>query len=291
MKDKTIKKKIFLSHSYRDKDIANRIIEKLIIKIFDIDKQTDIFFTSKRETGIESSINWRNKIKSNLQECDIFIALITTNFKESEMCLAEIGAAWALNKKIYPLILPPVKYENFSPVIAELQADLLLKKEDIQSFIKSLEVQLKSLYEIDYNPEINIEKSISDFLKSAKQYIHKNSNLFKSSSLVENQQQKNETIAEIREIIETADSSVTSEEKHSIKEQSKIEWPDDYSMQEYYINDQLQALTAIKKLQNDVKNDPKKERILQKAIREWPKDYTMQLYRANEEIEAYQRLN
>jgi hypothetical protein len=284
-------KKIFLSHSYKDRDIANRIIEKLIIKIFNIDKQTDIFFTSKRETGIESSINWRNKIKSNLQECDIFIVLITTNFKDSEMCLAEIGAAWALNKKIYPLILPPIKYENFSPVISELQADLLLKKEDIQSLIKSLEVQLKSLYDINYNTGVNFEKAINDFLKSTKQYIHKNPDLFKSNSLAQNEEQKKEIINEINEIIGKTDTFITFEEKQSINERSKKEWPNDYSMQEFYINNQLQALTDMKKLQNEVKNHTQKSGIVQRAIIEWPNDFEMQLHRSNEEIQAYLRLN
>jgi TIR domain len=284
-------KKIFLSHSYLDRDISTRIIEKLVVKIFNINKQSDIFFTGKRETGIESSINWRNRLKSNLQDCDIFIALITPNFKESEVCLAEIGAAWILEKKIYPLILPPIKHGNFSQVIAEIQADSLLEREDIQSFINSLQIQLKSLYGIDHKPEVNIEKAINVFLKSVKQYIYKNPNLFKSSSIVENKKQKKETIEEIEEILESADTELNSTEKHLIKEQSKIEWPNDYSMQEHFINQQLQALTDLKKLKNEVKEHPEKNTIIQRAIQEWPKDYTMQLYKATEEIKAYQRLN
>jgi len=284
------KKKIFLSHSYRDKEIATKIVEKLLIKIFNINKQTDIFFTSKRETGIESSINWRNRIKTNLQDCDIFIAVITTNFKESEMCLAEIGAAWVLNKKIYPLIIPPIKYENFSPVIAELQADLLLNREDLESFINSLQMQLKDLFEIGVHPNIDINKSITAFLKSTKEYLHKNPNLFKSTSIIETQEHNKIAKKEILEILENADISVSEEEKKTIKSKSKIEWPDDYSMQEYYINEQIQALENIKVLKENVKNHAEKSRIIDKAIREWPQDYTMQIYKANEEIEAYLRL-
>ena len=98
-------------------------------------------------------------------------------------------------------------------------------------------------------------------------------------------------IDEIEEILENANKTVSSDEKHLIQEQSKIEWPNDYSMQEYYINEQLQALTDVKNLQKEVKEHLEKNRIVQRAIQEWPKDYTMQLYRANEEIKAYQRLN
>jgi hypothetical protein len=286
----TTKKKIFLSHSYLDREIATRIIDKLIIPIFNIDKQIDIFFTSKRETGIESSINWRNRIKSNLQDCDIFIALFTSNFKESEMCLGEVGAAWVLNKKIYPFILPPVKYENFSVVISELQADILLKKEDLESFVNSIGGDLKRLHNIDYKPNLNIEKCIDSFLKSTKQYLHRNPNLFKPISVEAKKEQKQEVIKEIKEILETANPSINGEEKKMIKERSKIEWPDDYSMQEYYIDQQIDALTNLRELQTKVKGIPEKVRIVEKAINEWPKDYTMQLYKAEEEINAYMRL-
>lgn len=284
------KKKIFLSHSYRDKDIAIKIVEKLLIKIFVINKQSDVFFTSKRETGIESSINWRKHIKTNLQDCDIFIALITTNFKESEMCLAEIGAAWALNKKIYPLIIPPIKYENFSPVIAELQADMLLKREDVESLISSLKIQLKEMFGIDIQPNVDISKCITAFLKSTKGYLQKNPDLFKSNSPIEIKEQEKVTREEIKEMLENADVLVNEDEKKLIKSRSKTEWANDYSMQEHYINEQIQALEKIKKLKNEVKNDADKSRIVQKAIREWPEDYTMQVHISNQEIEAYLRL-
>ena len=284
------KKKIFLSHSYQDKEIATKIVEKLLVPIFTINKQADIFFTSKRETGIESSINWRNRIKTNLQDCDIFIALITANFKDSEMCLGEIGAAWVLNKKIYPLIIPPIKYENFSPVIAELQADLLLNREDIESFINSLKEQLKNLFGINIQPNVDINKCITAFLKSTKEYLQKNPSLFKLTSLTETKKQDKIAKKEISEILENADTSVSEEEKNIIKSRSKTEWPDDYSMQEYYINEQIHALENIKKLKNEVKNHVEKARIVDRAVREWPQDYTMQIYKANEEIEAYSRL-
>jgi len=98
---RTDKKKIFLSHAYEDRKIADRIIDKILVPVFELDKRVDIFYTSKRETGIRSSLHWRNKIKSSLINCEIFIALITTNYKQSEMCLGEIGAAWVQKKNLF----------------------------------------------------------------------------------------------------------------------------------------------------------------------------------------------
>ena len=39
--------------------------------------------------------------------------------------------------------------------------------------------------------------------------------------------------------------SITATEKHKIMDQSKVEWPDDYTMQEYTINEQIEALQTM----------------------------------------------
>ena len=44
------------------------------------------------------------------------------------MCLSELGGAWALNKDISPLLLPPISYDNFGVVISDLQADNLMNR-------------------------------------------------------------------------------------------------------------------------------------------------------------------
>jgi len=166
-------KKIFLSHSYEDKKLAEFIIEKLILPHFALDKKQDIFFTSKRITGIRPALNWRNKIKSGIIDCKIFIALITPNFKKSEMCLGELGAAWVLNKQIYPLILRPISTSNFSTIISELQAEDISYKENIVSFIDSLAIDLKNFYNIDRN-SIPYETNISLFQKSLRGHLRRN---------------------------------------------------------------------------------------------------------------------
>jgi len=285
------KKKIFLSHAYDDRVIAEKLIEKIIVPIFNIEKQRDIFYTSKRELGIRSSLNWRNKIKTNLQDCNIFIALITSNFKQREMCLGELGAAWVQNKKIYSLILPPIKYENFSVIVSELQADILIKKEDIKSFVESMNVDLKDMYNIEMNNNIDLDLFINNFIRSIKQHLRRNSTSPKDTLPINFNEDKIEVLREIEEINESDTKSVSISEKKIIFERSKNEWPHDYSMQEYYISEQINALQQLRKLQNEVKGIPEKTRIIQKAINEWPYDFTMQIYKANEELDSYSRLN
>jgi hypothetical protein len=287
-------KKIFLSHAKLDREIANRIIDKLIVPIFNMDKQRDVFYTSRRATGIRSNTNWKDNIKENLTECKIFIPLITINFKNSEMCLSELGAAWALNKDIYPLLLPPINYDNFGVVISELQADNLMSREDIKMLIKTLAVDIKKHYDINL-AENNTDSHITKFLKSMRSYRRRNPDLFNQTLYI---QAKPETIQK-KEIKSKSKSEktrssifseITIEEKQGIIDRSKIEWPEDYSMQEYHIKEQVEALNKVREFQAKYKDNSQINGIIERAINEWPKDYTMQVYTFKEQLDAFNRL-
>jgi hypothetical protein len=187
-KENTLKsdsKKVFISHAYNDKKIADRIINKLVLPNLNIEKE-DIFYTSKRETGIGISQNWRNTIKHNIIQCKIYIALITSNFQKSEMCLNELGAAWVLNKTIYPIILPPVKLDNFSLLISDLQALIISNPIDIRSFLNSLQIDLEKLYNIGPRTDTDLEKEIIKYGKSLRQFLRKNPSHFKIPSSPKN---------------------------------------------------------------------------------------------------------
>ena len=38
--------------------------------------------------------------------------MISSNYKKSEICLNEMGAAWALDKRIIPIVFPDVDFES-----------------------------------------------------------------------------------------------------------------------------------------------------------------------------------
>ncbi len=280
-------KKIFISHSYADKKLADRIIDKILVPVFQLNKSNDIFYTSKRESGISSRSNWKESIKSNLKDCSIFIAIITSNFKKSEMCLGEIGAAWVLNKRIYTLILPPIEYETFSVMLSEFQSDKLLNNSDIKSFITTIALDLQSISNIEIQEGIDIEKLVLAFTKSIRSYIRKNP-ISSDKERLKPDTKDNKQI----EIKSTVPISIDIPDKtiKLIKENSKLNWPDDYTMQEYYINEQITALNKLLALSSNTRNDQEILRIIDNAIRNWPDDFSMQLYTAEEEIAAYTKL-
>ena len=68
-----------------------------------------------------------------------------------------------------------------------------------------------------------------------------------------------------------------------LKAKAKRDWPNDYSTQEYWINEEIEDYRFMKTVPNDA--------IKRQAQRDWPLDFTTQKYWYNEQIDAKQRLN
>lgn len=94
--------------------------------------------------------------------------------------------------------------------------------------------------------------------------------------------EKTEKGSSVTSVVETSPS-----EKDIIKEKLKVkaqrDWPNDYTTQEYWVNEQLDAYDYMLGIEN---NSIKKQ-----AQRDWPLDFTTQKYWYNEQIEALERMN
>lgn len=95
--------KFFVSHSIQDHDIVNSFNETFLRLALGVQKE-EIFCTSDKGT-LQIGGNFNEDILENLKESEVVVFLITKNFLRSKYCLAELGAAWALKKEAYPLLL------------------------------------------------------------------------------------------------------------------------------------------------------------------------------------------
>ena len=88
--------KIFISHSSKDKWVARRISEDLI-------SRGAITFLDEKD--LQTGISIDEAIKSNLKDCDDFLIIISPASLKSEWVLIELGGAFALEKRIIPLLI------------------------------------------------------------------------------------------------------------------------------------------------------------------------------------------
>lgn len=103
--------KIFISHSSEDKTIVD-LFKNIILNAGLGIQDTDIAYTSAPETGVPTGGNIPRYIKENIADSDFVFFMISDNYRESEVCLNEMGAAWALDKNVKPLLLHNVPFKS-----------------------------------------------------------------------------------------------------------------------------------------------------------------------------------
>ena len=120
--------KIFLSHSVKDHNLQDHFTD-FLESAMKIDSD-EIYNTSNGV--IPTGEEFIKSIKENISQTDLVIFLITENYLQSYFCLAEMGAAWALNQAIYPIIVPPLKFNILdSTPLKGIQAIMLNDKHHI----------------------------------------------------------------------------------------------------------------------------------------------------------------
>lgn len=170
--------KIFVSHSSKDEGLVRDFVDRILLLGLNMQNE-DIFCTSIEGMDIKSGEDFRNKIKQQLKESEIIIQLITENYKQSEVCLNEMGAAWVLNAKVIPFIVEPIRYDNVGFIHNTTQLlklntkkDLLKFKDDHKGFFNSSDFNI-SRYDQQIDEFLKIFQSkVLEFKPTTKrQYI------------------------------------------------------------------------------------------------------------------------
>lgn len=106
-----VNNKLFISHSSMDKNIAESLINFLSNGV-NIDRHS-IYYTSKSGT-IKTGAYFIEEIKKEVLGCEAILILMSKNYLQSPFCLAELGAAWASNQNIFPILIPPVSIKEYN---------------------------------------------------------------------------------------------------------------------------------------------------------------------------------
>ncbi len=94
-RNKTVKEKIFISHSSADYDTAKSQMKSLIRLL---KRNYETYCSSDKENESEDGDYLHKMIGGELKKCNIFFALITENYLRSPHCLYELSVARFLKK-------------------------------------------------------------------------------------------------------------------------------------------------------------------------------------------------
>ena len=103
-------KKVFISHASVDNKLVNIIIEFLN----NVGINNDDIFCTSISGALEGGKHFVKQIKDNVRGSKVVIFLLSERFFLSYFCLAELGAAWALNQNVLPVIVPPISTTEYN---------------------------------------------------------------------------------------------------------------------------------------------------------------------------------
>ena len=128
-------RKIFISHSSKDKTLIEAFVEKILRLGIGIPAD-DIFCTSIETMGIKNGDDMRSHIRQNLLGCDLALLMISSSYVKSSICLNEMGAVWSLPiPNVNVFVCPDCKLpESIGWLYEVKKADKLCNKQALDRF-------------------------------------------------------------------------------------------------------------------------------------------------------------
>ncbi len=137
---------IFISHSHKDSGVAEALVTFLKSGVGL--ESGDIRCTSFTPTGLAIGSPVSAQLRADIDACSYFMPLITEHASGSEFVAFEIGAAWALETPIKPLVL---KSESVR-MPALLQGLLYCDLRNLESLVQLASELSKELLYAKYRP-------------------------------------------------------------------------------------------------------------------------------------------
>lgn len=135
-------RKIFISHAVIDKEIADAFVDVILHGALSV-PINEIFCVSTDGTKIKSGDDWRDSIKTNILSAKINFLLISPNYKESEVCMNEMGAAWITDAIVLPLIIDPINYKTVGVIQEPSQIEKLLDEKSLDKIRDIVQEELE----------------------------------------------------------------------------------------------------------------------------------------------------
>jgi len=158
-------KKIFVSHASADKTIVNAFVKEILQLGCHFTPQ-EIFCTLDH-TAIRTGEDFRNVIVENMKSCDFVICMISDNYRQSEVCQNEMGAAWTLeDKRVLPFKFPNLSFQEIGFLNVVKQAADITD----ESKLDELYVELCDHYDVQQD-FIHFNKRKADFINVVNKYI------------------------------------------------------------------------------------------------------------------------
>lgn len=157
-------KNIFLSHSSKDDQLAKEITN--LLEAIGV-PSSQIFNSSMPGYGVKPGEDWVQTLKSTISSEGVVVSLISTNYYKSTVSLCEMGATWVLSKSHFPIVLPPLTFEEIKGIIPTKHG-IMINDSERWSELKEV---LEKIFDLTPIPVAKWEGKKKDILERIEQLL------------------------------------------------------------------------------------------------------------------------
>ncbi|WP_082517086.1 toll/interleukin-1 receptor domain-containing protein [Acidovorax sp. Leaf78] len=270
--------KLFISHSSEDAELAAIFVQLIVTAL--MVKAQDIRCTSVDGYRLPGGSDTDEQLREEALGAECFIGVISSQSLASAYVLFELGARWGARRHLIPLLAPGLRPQALKGPLRGLNALSCDSMADIHQLIAELasrmhiqsespavyQHQLEALVYYATTLEIPVDST------PTKEHIVDKHLIGVTATQIPSQDDDYAASGEI------------------IAQHCEREWPEDFSMRAYCINQQQEA---VEKLRQGRPSDIPEEvfyQIRRKCAREWPDDFSMRQYSEEQQTAAYRSL-
>src|SRR5690349_10117875 len=130
--------KVFVSYSRKDIEFAKRLTAEL--------QKSDLDFWNDWE-GNPPTVDWWKEIEKGIEETDIYLFLISPDSVKSQVCGREIEVAVRNGKRIVPIVVRHVAWEETPKDLRHLNYIFFREDDDFDAAVDKLITAIQTDYE------------------------------------------------------------------------------------------------------------------------------------------------
>lgn len=156
--------KVFISHSFKDKQHAELIVQ--LLRDMGL-KQDMVFCSSVPGYDIGLSQDIFNTLRNMFNEHDLFMIFVhSNNYYASAVSLNEMGAAWALKTKFCSFLLPKFDFSDMKGVVnsSTISIKMDAERREVQNRLNQLYDDISAFFGVERNISIVWENARDEFI-------------------------------------------------------------------------------------------------------------------------------
>lgn len=265
--------RVFISHSSHDREMAALLID-LLRSALNLPAE-EIRCTSVDGHRLAGGQETDRTLRAEIRDCEVFIGLISEASIESAYVLFELGARWGAERHLLPLLAPNADPSLLRGPLSGINALSCSSAADLHQMVQEIGEILGLKPEGPSTYQRRIDEILSLVARSTVPSSVEVSTPVEQPAQPISANSSDDEFADADDIIE----------RHC-----ESQWPNDFSMRDYCIDQQEQALAELRRGRPADVSEDVFRRIRTKCAREWPDDFSMRQYCEEEQFKAYRKL-